>query len=256
MSNFMGSGTGKASPSDSSEVNVTTRPAGPETPPPPQNTECVAAERVEQERANREGMDSRDVPTAFGLAGRLGKRRGRRLVKPSAPTPPLTAEQRLLLLDTWRRSGLPAADFAALIGLSKHTLYAWKKKFEQQGPAGLLDQPRGGPRGSKLPDLTRRSILMLKEANPSWGCQRISDMLARGPALPASASAVAQVLHEAGYELEEVVTHPHPDKVRHFERAKPNQLWQTDLFTFILKRQNRRVYLVAFLDDHSRVITR
>src|SRR5690606_11920483 len=30
---------------------------------------------------------------------------------------------------------------------------------------------------------------------------------------------------------------------------------QTDLFTFVLKRQNRRVYLVAFLDDHSRFIT-
>jgi hypothetical protein len=31
-------------------------------------------------------------------------------------------------------------------------------------------------------------------------------------------------------------------------------LWQTDLFTFVLKRQNRRVYLVAFLDDHSRFV--
>jgi hypothetical protein len=39
-----------------------------------------------------------------------------------------------------------------------------------------------------------------------------------------------------------------------FERARPNQLWQTDLFTFMLKRQNRRVYLVAFLDDHSRFV--
>jgi hypothetical protein len=39
--------------------------------------------------------------------------KGRRLVKPpSAPTPTLTAHQRLLLLDTWRRSGLPAGDFA------------------------------------------------------------------------------------------------------------------------------------------------
>jgi transposase InsO family protein len=79
-------------------------------------------------------------------------------------------------------------------------------------------------------------------------------MLLRGPALPASAGAVAHVLHEAGYQLEEVPTRPHPDKVRHFERAQPNQLWQTDLFTFVLKRQNRRVYLVAFLDDHSRFI--
>src|SRR6202023_2561360 len=118
-----------------------------------------------------------------------------------------------------------------------------------------MDRPRGGPSGSRLPELTRRTILMLKQANPDWGCQKISDLLLRGPALPASAAAVATVLHEAGYELAEVPTRPHPDKVRHFERAKPNQLWQTDLFTFMLKRQNRRAYLVAFLDDHSRFLT-
>jgi transposase InsO family protein len=184
-----------------------------------------------------------------------GRRKGRQLVRKDASRlPSLTAEQRLLLLDTWRRSGLPAGDFAALVGLSKHTLYAWKKKFDTQGPAGLLEQPRGGPKGSRLPELTKRSILMIKQSNPAYGCQRISDMLQRGPALPASPSAVARVLHEAGYELEEVTSRPHPDQVRHFERARPNQLWQTDLFTFILKRQNRRVYLVAFLDDHSRFI--
>jgi hypothetical protein len=60
-----------------------------------------------------------------------------------------------------------------------------------------MDQPRGGPKGSRLPELTKRAILMLKESNPQWGCQRISDMLLRGPALPASAEAVARVLHEA-----------------------------------------------------------
>jgi transposase InsO family protein len=185
------------------------------------------------------------------LSGRV---RGRRLVRPVDPPAALAPEQRLLLLDTWRRSGLPARDFAALVGLSRHTLYAWKKRFDEEGPAGLLDKPRGGPQGSRLPELTKRTIVMLKEANPTWGCQKISDMLVRGPALPASASAVARVLHQAGYELEEVPTRPHPDHVRSFERAKPNQLWQTDLFTFVLKRQNRRVYLVAFLDDHSRFI--
>jgi transposase InsO family protein len=109
--------------------------------------------------------------------------------------------------------------------------------------------------GSRLPELTKRSILMLKQSHPDWGCQRISDMLLRGPALPASPSAVARVLHEAGYEMEETPTRAHKAPVRSFERAKPNQLWQTDLFTFMLKRQNRRVYLVAFMDDHSRFIT-
>jgi transposase InsO family protein len=188
------------------------------------------------------------------LSGR-GKH-GRRLVKKSdAAAAPMTPQQRLLLLDTWQRSGLPAADFAALVGISKHTLYDWKRKFDSHGPAGLMDAQRGRLGGSRLPELTRRTILMLKQANPEWGCQKISDMLLRGPALPASPSAVAHVLHENGYELEEVPTRPHPDKVRRFERATANNLWQTDLFTFILKRQNRRVYLVAFMDDHSRFIT-
>jgi transposase InsO family protein len=159
-----------------------------------------------------------------------------------------------MILDCWLRSGLPAKEFATLVGVSKHTLYAWKQRFTQQGPAGLLEQPRGARSGSHLPELTKRTILLLKQAHPEWGCERISSMLLRGPALPASPPAVSRVLHEAGYELQEAPTHPHPDKVRFFERAKPNQLWQTDLFTFVLKRQNRRVYLVAFLDDHSRFL--
>lgn len=183
------------------------------------------------------------------------RRRGTLAPAAERPSMPLSPQQKLLLLDTWQRSGLPARDFGALVNISRHTLYAWKRRFEELGPAGLMDQPRGVRKGSKLPELTKRTIVMLKTAHPDWGCERISDMLMRGPALPASANAVARVLREAGYELVEQPTRPHPDHVRSFERAAPNQLWQTDLFTFVLKRQNRRIYLVAFLDDHSRFIT-
>jgi len=185
-----------------------------------------------------------------------GPRRHRRALRPpDQPPATFTPQQRLLILDAWQRSALPAGDFAPLVGLSKHTLYAWKKRFDQHGPAGLLDQPKGAPAGSRLPDLTRRTILLLKQSHPDWGCQRLSDTLQRGPALPASPSAVARVLHEAGYSADDLPAPPrHDPPVRHFERARPNQLWQTDLFTFILKRQNRRVYLVAFLDDHSRFV--
>jgi transposase len=181
-----------------------------------------------------------------------GKPKGRSLVKPDEVRLAFSPHERLLILDTWQRSGLPAGDFAPLVGLSKHTLYLWKKRFAEHGPAGLAERPRGAKTGSKLSEVTRRTIVMLKQAHPEWGCQRISDELVRGPALAASPGAVARVLHEAGYRLEERVTRPHPDKVRRFERARPNQLWQTDLFTFVLKRQNRRLHLVGFLDDHSR----
>jgi transposase InsO family protein len=186
----------------------------------------------------------------------MPRRRGPRLAKPEplAKSPAnLTPEQRLLILDTWRRSGLPAGDFATMVGMSKHTLYSWKARFEKEGPAGLMDKPKGSKSG-RLPDITRRSILMLKDDHPDWGCQRISDVLMRGPGLSAAPATVASILRDEGYELVEAPTEPHPDKVRRFERATPNDLWQTDLFTFILKRQNRRVYLVAFMDDHSRYI--
>ncbi len=229
---------------------------GEETPLARSEPEPRAAEPPPKEPPDEPADEPADEDAGPPPLPRLAaRRRGRRLVrKPEVVRGPLSPEQRLLILDTWRRSGLSAADFSTLVGLSKHTLYGWKKRFESRGPEGLLDKPRGGPRGSRLSELTRRAIVMLKEANPDWGCQRISDMLLRGPALPASPSAVARVLHEAGYECEEVPTRKHRQPERRFERARPNDLWQSDLFTFTLKRQNRRVYLVAFLDDHSRFV--
>ncbi|HEU5180990.1 MAG TPA: IS481 family transposase [Candidatus Polarisedimenticolia bacterium] len=176
-------------------------------------------------------------------AGREGEGRGT-----------LTSAQRLLLLDTWQRSGLPAEAFAGMVGLSKHTLYLWKKRFEQLGPAGLTDQPRGAPKGSRLSEATRRAIVMLKQAHSEWGCERIAEVLWRSEGYEASAGAVSRVLKEEGYEAEEAPSVSHEPVQRRFERARPNQLWQSDLFTFLLKRENRRVYLVVFLDDHSRFV--
>ena len=73
------------------------------------------------------------------------------------------------MLDTWRRSGLLAGDFAPLVVISRHTLYARHRKFQQDGPAGLADKPRGAPAGSRLPEVTRRVLLMMKEAHPDRG---------------------------------------------------------------------------------------
>jgi hypothetical protein len=141
--------------------------SGPQPRTDPQDV-VVPAEPTEEPSRNPDADPPR-IP-------RLGQTpRGKRLTRPNDETAhKLTAEQRLLLLDTWRRSGLPAGDFAALVGLSKYTLYAWKHKFEAEGPAGLEDKPRGGPQGSRLPEITKRAILMMKQDNPDWGCEKIS----------------------------------------------------------------------------------
>ncbi len=60
--------------------------------------------------------------------GRRIKRRVRRLTKePVSKRAQFSGEQRLLILDVWRRSALPAADFAPLVGVSVHSLYKWKR---------------------------------------------------------------------------------------------------------------------------------
>jgi hypothetical protein len=86
---------------------------------------------------------------------------GKRLVPSSdRKTPPLTGEQRLLLLDTWRRSGLPAGDFAALVGISKHTLYSWNRW------ATWTASPRHTQHGLAL----SRTVLHLLERSPLQDC--------------------------------------------------------------------------------------
>ncbi len=108
-------------------------------------TELVADDPAADLDAEPTGSSPPSVPAGRAALPRLSGRgkRGRRLVKPDdIPRTSTTPEQRLLLLDTWQRSGLPAGDFAALVGISKHTRYAWKKKFDRDGPAGLMDQPR------------------------------------------------------------------------------------------------------------------
>ena len=204
---------------------------------------------AEDERSGRGGGDA-----GGGFSPRGAPRRTARTVAPDAVrVANFTGEQRLLLLDSWIRSKLPATEFATLVGVTSTTLYGWRKRFDELGPAALLGH-RKGHRGSRLPEPTRRAILMMKEAHPDWGQDRIHDMLIRTDGLEASAGAVQRVLMEAGYEVEEAATRPHPPQGRRFERTRPNELWQTDLFSFLLKRQRRRLHLVAYLDDFSRLV--
>jgi putative transposase len=95
----------------------------------------------------------------------------------------------------------------------------------------------------------------MKETHEEWGVDRIHDMLLRTEGFQASAGAIRRLLGEEGYEAVEVETKRHPDKVRRFERARPNQMWQSDLFNFTLPPSSHRVYVVAFLDDRSRFVT-
>src|ERR1700677_711140 len=134
------------------------------------------------------------------------------------------------------------------------TLLVWLEAYRQEGAEGLRPQTPGSPAGQKrLPEPVTAKIVELKTAEPSWGVKRIAQVLRRMFWLPGSAETVRGRLHEAGLMNQERpkgrrnLTRP-----RFFERATPNQMWQTDIFTFRLG--GKYAYLIAFLDDYSRYV--
>jgi len=56
----------------------------------------------------------------------------------------VTPEQRLLILDTWKRSGLPGTEFASMVGISHLTLYIW---IRERGTCWAHGQGQGAWEG-------------------------------------------------------------------------------------------------------------
>src|SRR5262245_65561761 len=76
---------------------------------------------------------------------------------------------------------LRAPDAPAAPGAAGRLAAPWHRKFQEHGPAGLEGRPRGGPTGSRLAEVTRRAILMMKESHPDGGVEKIRALLLRGP---------------------------------------------------------------------------
>ena len=160
--------------------------------------------------------------------------------------------EKLRAVRLYREEGFSQAQVCEELKISHSSLEHWLKAYRLEGEAGLQSK-MGGRRKAKLPAPITEKIVELKQQNPTFGIKRISQVLRRVFFLPASPETVRQRLHEA-----ELMSEPTPAKRRNmvrprfFERATPNQMWQTDIFTFRLG--GRYAYLIAFMDDYSRFI--
>ena len=166
---------------------------------------------------------------------------------------PYSHEFRLKVARLYVEDGYPAKQIASQFGISDYSVYRWGQIYRLHGQQGLADQPRKVT-GSKLPEAVSQSIVDLKRQNPGYGARRITDILKRFFLVRTSTSSVQRTLHEKG--LSQPVKHKrqkNPAKPRFFERARPNQMWQSDIMTFRLAGKN--AYLIGYIDDYSRYIT-
>jgi transposase InsO family protein len=155
--------------------------------------------------------------------------------------------------------GINAREVSRELNIPYTTVNEWARKYRAGGVQALAPRrvaAKPDTTRTRKPDARRQAVLAVKQAQPQAGSRRIRDVLKRFFGLGASETTVRRVLHEEGLapKREAARRKPgaRPSPVR-FERAEPNQLWQSDLFTFLLRRQER-VYVAAFMDDHSRYI--
>ena len=148
--------------------------------------------------------------------------------------------------------GFPVERVAREMGVGRSTLDKWVKLYREQGEASLQSRARqAGRQQPKVAAAVKTKVVELKRRHPDLGIQKISQFLRRVFFLPVSRETVRRTLHEQQL-LKKRKPKPqrNPQKPRFFERSTPNQMGQTDIFTFRLGGKN--AYLIGFLDDYSR----
>ena len=182
-------------------------------------------------------------------SSRTGDSAGRAARQPWSP------EVRQRVVRAVVEQGLPVQRVARAVGVPDTTASEWVRRYRRGGPAALEPRSTGpAPRPARS-DPRRDAVLALRREHPEFGVRRLRDVVRRWAALAVSATTVRRWL---AAERPRPPRPPRPapkprPPARRFERAEPNQLWQSDLFTFRLRR-HERVYVAAFLDDHSRYV--
>jgi transposase InsO family protein/transposase-like protein len=162
-----------------------------------------------------------------------------------------TAEERLKAVRLHLQEGFPQSLVCEELGMGRQTLMSWVKAYREYGEGGLT-RKTAAQQGRRLPGPVRDKIIELKRENGWFGVKKIALVLQRWFFLQASPETVRQTLHEAGLMEGRPKPRRNLTRPRFFERATPNQMWQSDLFTFRLG--GKYAYVVAFLDDYSRYV--
>ena len=225
--------------------------------------DALKAQLIEEYRASGEliyafskskGIGNTTFTNWLNQAGENGKNVKRR----GGPHSP---DLRRQTVEAFMKSGMSLSDFAKAWGTaSENSIRIWIRIFKEKGPQGLekvvmKDSPKKrGPSGIK--DYLKAEITKTKIENPQFGLRKVRDFLARFKGLKVSPGTIKKTLDEQEIPLVKVEKKRRrgADQIRHFERAKAMQLWQSDITSYVLARHSQRVYLTVFMDDHSRYI--
>jgi transposase InsO family protein len=150
-------------------------------------------------------------------------------------------------------AGVAVTEVAERYGVSRQSVHAWVRRYEQGGLGGLMDRSR---RPESCPHQVsagiEAAVCELRREHPRWGPLRLAHELGRAGVMPVpSRMSVYRVLVRHGLIEPQPRKRPRDSYVR-WERDTPMALWQMDLVGGIFLADGTEAKLVTGVDDHSR----
>jgi putative transposase len=165
-------------------------------------------------------------------------------------------ERRRLMRDKCARKWV--IPYSSRTRISENTIYRWIRRYRNSaGQIQSLYPDKRGDQGKarKLDDETIAVILNARREHIGLPVPLLLSELKCQCAVPQTTglTTIYRLLHQ--HELMDQA--PRPEDRRKFEAALANDIWQSDVMhgpKVIVDQKSRKTYLIAFIDDHSRLI--
>ena len=155
-------------------------------------------------------------------------------------------------IEMYYNQGRSIEDISAELNKSKRTVYRWLKNANQEDSLVSHNSTMKKRRQKKYPPEVFNRIIELKEELPQRSAPLVHSIL-KGtfPTDCPSISTIRKFVQEQG------LTYKSTDRKQgyiHFQRSKPNDLWQIDIAGVQTVGHLKQLYLIALLDDCSRFV--
>jgi len=146
--------------------------------------------------------------------------------------------------------------------VAPETLRHWLKDYRRGGFDALLPKGRADRgRSRTVPQALADALMSLKDEQPALSIPQliraVRESGAAPPGVPLPPSTVHRLLSHAGL-MHKPPAEPSPQDRRRFAFAQAGELWMSDVMhgpsVAIPGRGRRKTYLIAFLDDATRVV--
>ena len=167
-----------------------------------------------------------------------------------------TAERRRLLLEKCKRKWI--IPYSNRTRISENTIYRWIRRYRKSGGKlhSLYPRTRNDcGKARKLDEETILAVIQEREQRPDLPVTMLLENLKHRRLVPEQVgiSSVYRLLHRQGLMHKS----PPAEDRRKYEALHPNDIWQSDVMhgpMVSVNQRQRKTYLIAFLDDHSRLI--